>query len=55
MSARGCCMVRPRNRSGVEVVDDYTVTAEDCALPSANIFLEALVSSAVQGSDAVPV
>ena len=34
---RGCCMVRPRNRSGVEVVDDYTVTAEDCALPSANI------------------
>ena len=25
------------NRSGVEVADDYTVSVEDCALPSANI------------------
>ena len=36
-ATRGCCMVRPRNGSGVEVADDYTVTAEDCALPSPSI------------------
>ena len=32
-----CCMVRPRNRSGVAGADDHAVTAEDCAVPSANI------------------
>ena len=32
-----CCMVRPRNRSGVEVADDHAVTAKDWAFPSANI------------------
>ena len=35
--ARRCCMVRPRNRSGVAGADDHAVTAEDCAVPSANI------------------
>ena len=35
--ARLCCMVRARNRSGVEVADDHSATAEDCASPSANI------------------
>ena len=34
---RRCCMVRPRNRSGVAGADDHAVTAEDCAVPSANI------------------
>ena len=34
---RLCCMVRARNRSGVEVADDHSATAEDCASPSANI------------------
>ena len=32
-----CCMVRPRNRTGVDVADDHAVTAKDCAFPSANI------------------
>ena len=32
-----CCMVRPRNRSDVEVADDHAVTAKDWAFPSANI------------------
>ena len=32
-----CCMVRPRNRSGVDVADDHAVTAKDCAFRSANI------------------
>ena len=35
--ARRCCMVRPRNRSDVDVADDHAVTAKDCAFPSANI------------------
>ena len=37
LAPRRCCMVRPRNRSGVAGADDHAVTAEDCAVPSANI------------------